>query len=178
MTFKSKNAFNPAVLPMEYFPRLANVPDGKHTKHYLIPGKIFVAAHPFVITSIVGSGLVLCLWDSSSGIGGANHFLLPEGPEDSESATRYANVANPALLKQMFDLGASAKHMEARIFGGSLPSVTFGGGGGHLGTRNVNAATHFLHSNGIPIVQEELGGVRGRKVVFQTDDGKAWSEGL
>jgi chemotaxis protein CheD len=170
--------FNPAVLPMEYLPRIAYVSDDKHTKHYLIPGKIFAAAQPFAISSIVGSGVAVCLWDSVNKIGGANHFMLPEGPENGENAARYANVANPALLRRMLDLGADRKSLEARIFGGSLPGISFGGEGERLGERNVNAANHFLRLNGIRVVQSEIGGTHGRKLVFQTDDGKAWWDEL
>jgi len=170
--------FNPAVLPMEYLPRIAYVSDDKHTKHYLIPGKVFAAAQPFAISSIVGSGVALCLWDSVNKIGGANHFMLPDGPENSENAARYANVANPLLLRKMFDLGSDRKSLEARIFGGSLPGISFGGEGERLGDRNVQAANHFLRLNGIRLVQSEVGGTHGRKLIFQTDDGKAWWEEL
>jgi chemotaxis protein CheD len=169
--------FNPAVLPMEYLPRNLGASDGKHARHYLIPGKIFAAAQPFAISTIVGSGVALCLWDSIHCIGGANHFMLPEGPEDNENATRYANVANPALLQRMLDLGAECKTLEARIFGGSLPAVTFGNAES-VGDRNVQAVTHFLNMNGIRLVQSEVGGIRGRKLVFHTDDGRAWSDQL
>jgi chemotaxis protein CheD len=179
MNFRPKAPqFNPAVLPMEYLPRIAYVSDDKHTKHYLIPGKIFAAAQPFAISSIVGSGVAVCLWDSVNKIGGANHFMLPEGPENSENAARYGNVANPALLQRMLDLGAERKGLEARIFGGSLPSISFGGEGERLGERNVQVATHFLRLNGIRVLQIEVGGTRGRKLVFHTDDGKAWWEEL
>ena len=171
-------SFNPAVLPMEYFPRIAHVSDDKHTKHYLIPGKIFATSQPFAISTIVGSGVVLCLWDSVNKIGGINHFMLPEGPENSETAARYANVANPALLQKMLDLGADRGSMEARIFGGSLPGISFGGEGEHLGDRNVEAANHFLEMNRIRVTRSEVGGTHGRKLVFHTDDGKAWSEEL
>jgi chemotaxis protein CheD len=177
MTSRPK-PFNPAVLPMEYMPRIAYVLDDKHTKHYLIPGKIFVAAQPFSITSIVGSGVALCLWDSVNKIGGANHFMLPEGPENGENAARYANVANPALLQRMLDLGADRNGLEARIFGGSLPGISFGGEGERLGERNVQAVNLFLRGHGIRVVQSEIGGTHGRKLVFQTDDGKAWWEQL
>jgi chemotaxis protein CheD len=179
MTFKPKTqSFNPAVLPMEYLPRVQDASDDKHTRHYLIPGKIFAAAQPFAISTIVGSGVALCLWDSEHKIGGANHFILPEGPEDGVNATRYANVANPTLLKRMLDLGAHLNSLEARIFGGSLPGVTFSTGGDCLGDRNVHAVTHFLRLNGIRLIQSEVGGTHGRKLVFQTDDGRAWSDQL
>ena len=176
MTFKRKaQVFNPAVLPMEYLPRILGTDDQKHTRHYLMPGKIFAAAQPFAISTIIGSGVALCLWDSARRIGGANHFMLPEGPEESENGTRYANIANAALLQRMLDLGASIKTLKARIFGGSLPGVTFSSGGDCVGERNVHAVRHFLKLNGIDILQSEVGGTRGRKLVFHTDDGEAWS---
>jgi chemotaxis protein CheD len=179
MNFKPKTpSFNPAMLPMEYLPRVPAPPDDKHARHYLIPGKVFAAAQPFAISTIVGSGVALCLWDSVQHIGGANHFMLPEGPENSENATRYANVANPALLQRMVDLGAERANLEARIFGGSIPGVTFSNGGECLGDRNVQVAIHFLKMNGIRLVQSEVGGTQGRKLVFHTDDGHAWSDQL
>jgi len=177
MSSKPKSqTFNPAVLPMEYLPRIPYAFDDKHARHYLIPGKIFVAAQPFAISTILGSGVALCLWDPDRGIGGANHVMLPEGPEESDNATRYANVANPALLKRMLGLGAEPNRLEAKIFGGSLPNVTFGNEKDHLGDRNVKAATHFLKMNGIRVAQKDVGGTRGRKLIFQTDDGRSWSE--
>ena len=172
------SSFNPAVLPMEYLPRVLDASDDKHARHYLIPGKIFAAAQPFAISTIVGSGVALCLWDSVHQIGGANHFILPEGPEDGANATRYANVANPALLKRMLDLGAQLNSLEARIFGGSLPGVTFSSASDCLGDRNVHAVTHFLKMNSIRLVQSVVGGTQGRKLVFHTDDGRAWSDQL
>ena len=170
--------FNPAVLPMEFRPRMAYVSDETHTKHYLIPGKIFVSTQPFAISTIVGSGVAVCLWDSVHRIGGANHFMLPEGPESGDNANRYGNMANPALLEKMLDLGAQRKNLEARIFGGSVSGIAFGGGCERLGERNVHAAEHFLRMNGIRVVQNEIGGTHGRKLVFHTDDGKAWAEEL
>ena len=178
-TKRKTESFNPAALPMEYLPRIPYAFDDKHTRHYLIPGRIFVAAQPFAISTIVGSSVALCLWDSSRGIGGANHFMLPDGPESSDNATRYANVANPALLQRMLGLGAEIKTMEAKIFGGSLTNVSFGSENEHhLGQRNVQAVTHFLNMSGIRLAHSEVGGTHGRKVIFHTDDGRVWSEQL
>lgn len=179
MTTKPKmQSFNPAVLPMEYLPRIPYASDDKHTRHYLIPGKLFAAAQPFAITTILGSGVALCLWDSERNIGGANHVMLAAGPDDGDNLTRYANVANPMLLQRMLSLGAEIKTLEAKIFGGSLPNVSFGNEKTHMGQQNVEAAKKFLESNGIRLVQDEVGGTRGRKLVFHTDDGRAWSEQL
>jgi chemotaxis protein CheD len=163
---------------MEFRPRIPHASDGSHTRHYLIPGKIFVAAQPFAISTIVGSGVVLCLWDSVHRIGGANHSMLPEGPDDGQNSTRYGSIANPALLQRMLELGADPKTLEAKIFGGSLPKLTFAHGKGHLGDRNVLIVTSFLNVKGIRLVGSDVGGIRGRKVIFQTDDGQTWAESL
>ncbi|MGO9088568.1 MAG: chemotaxis protein CheD [Candidatus Sulfotelmatobacter sp.] len=173
---RKTQSFNPAVLPVEYRPRIPYASDEKHARHYLIPGKVFAAAHAFAISTIVGSSVALCLWDSDRRIGGASHFMLPEGPE--ENATLYANVANPTLLQRMLALGAERKTLEARIFGGSQPTVTFGNRGDSVGDRNVQATISFLTTNGIRLIQSEVGGTHGRKVVFHTDDGRAWWEQL
>ncbi len=174
-THNSKLAILP-VLPMEYRPRVSYASDDKHARHYLIPGKIFAAAQPFAISTIVGSSVALCLWDSERRIGGASHFMLPDGPE--QNATRYANVANPTLLQRMLELGAERETLQARIFGGSQPTVTFGNSEDSLGDRNVQATISFLTSNGIRLIQSEVGGIHGRKLVFHTDDGSAWWEQL
>ena len=179
MTWKPKmQAFNPAVLPMEYRPRIPSASDEKHTRHYLIPGKLFAAAQPFAITTILGSGIALCLWDSALCIGGANHVMLAEGPEESDNATRYANVAHPALLQRLIDLGAEIKTIEAKVFGGSLPNCSFGNDKSHLGDLNLQATMDFLRKQKIRVVQTDVGGTRGRKLVFHTDDGRSWLEQL
>lgn len=179
MTSRPKTSqFNPAVLPMEFRPRMAFASDDAHTRHYLIPGKVFASNQPFAISTIVGSGVAVCLWDSVHKIGGANHFLLPEGPQEGENAARYGNIANPALLEKVLNLGGERNNLEAKIFGGSVSGISFGVDGERLGERNAQAAENFLRMNGIRIVHNEIGGTHGRKLVFQTDDGKAWSEQL
>src|SRR5258707_3629880 len=95
MNFKPKTqGFNPAVLPMEYLPRVLDASDDKHARHYLIPGKIFAAAQPFAISTIVDSGVALCLWDSEHRIGGANRFTVAQGPAGTVQATPSADVAD------------------------------------------------------------------------------------
>ena len=42
-----------------------------------------------------------------------------------------------------------------------------------LGERNVAAARRLLAAAGIAVVAEDVGGSRGRKLVFHTDDGVA-----
>ena len=165
-------------LPLEYFPRISSVSDARHGRHYLIPGQIFVSPQPFAVTTIVGSGCALCLWDPTTGIGGAGHFIFPEGPENDLDPGRYGNHAGKNLLQRLLDLGADPEKLQAKLYGGTHPKVTFGNTRECLGHRNVKLAIHFLQEKGIHLVESEVGGTQGRKLVFQTDDGQAWSQQL
>jgi len=45
-----------------------------------------------------------------------------------------------------------------------------------LGTQNVAAALDLMKDAGIPVIVQETGGIRGRKIIFNTDDGIVWCQ--
>jgi len=144
---------------------------------YLQGGHIHVSIEKCLITTIVASSVAVALWDADLGIGGMNHFMLPaEVGRDAKAATpRYATPAMSGLLRQMLDAGARLDSLRAKIFGGAcvidgpLDSDAFH----DLGRRNAEAARARLTAEGIPIVEEQLGGAHGRKVTFRSENG--WS---
>ena len=169
--------FNPAVLPTEYVSPAADISDDKHPKHYLIPGKVFVTREPAAISTIVGSGIAVCLWDSAAGIGGAANFLLPEDC-GAELNTKYGNHAARQLLDELVARSADASHIQAKIFGGSEPPTTFSSSSRTLGERNVQVALQFLDAERIRLIDQQTGGTNGRKIIFHTDDGRVWVQKL
>jgi len=170
--------FNPAVLPLEYMPKIADVVDSSHSKHYLIPGTVFVSSEKVAVSTIVGTGVALCLWDSAKRVGGINHFLQPSGASGYQNNTKYAEAANEVLLERMLASGAKLKDIQARVFGGSQPGIVFTSSVECLGDRNVQITLNFLKVQGIRLLEKEVGGTQGRKVVFQTDDGRVWAQQL
>ena len=130
------------------------------------------------ITTIVGSGVALCLWDSMNGIGGAVHFLLPTTPDNEPGDTRYGNDAGDLLLKLLLDLGVRRSNLQAKIFGGLQPAFRFANSRACVGSRNVGAALKFLAVKRIRLVSKEVGGDSSRRVIFHTDDGETWWESL
>ena len=169
--------FNPAVLPSEYISPAGDVVDDKYPRHYLIPGKLFSTKEATAISTIVGSSVSLCLWDSIAGIGGAANFLLPEDFEDDQN-TKFGNNASRQLLQQMIALGAEAGRIQAKIFGGSEPETTYSSSSETLGHRNVLSALRFLAAEGIRLVDQQTGGTNGRKIIFHTDNGSVWVQKL
>jgi chemotaxis receptor (MCP) glutamine deamidase CheD len=160
--------FNPAVLPAEFMKNY-EVADQKDTRHFLYPGQVFVTPDPITISTILGSCAAVCLWDSHNKAGGMNHYLLPDGASDGPNRLRYGNAANPELLKQVLGLGCQVKNLQAKIFGGSSAfSVDLTHS---LGRRNIDLAEEFLRSAGIPIVERDVSGKHGRRLIFQIADG-------
>jgi chemotaxis protein CheD len=139
--------------------------------HYLHPSRFFVASRPHSVTTILGSCVAVCLWDPARKVGGINHYLLPEGPGASERPARFGTHATGLLIKELLALGCNRRNLRAKIFGGACVLGTARQDASHLGLRNIDVARLVLKEEGIPIVVEDVGGDRGRKLMFQTDDG-------
>jgi chemotaxis protein CheD len=129
----------------------------------LIQGEHGVADHPdSVLATVLGSCIAACLRDPVAGIGGMNHFLLPEGSDTGPGAVKYGLHAMELLINSLIRAGASRTRLEAKLFGGSrmmrgLPDI---------GTANARFATEFLRREGIADLGGSLGGDRGRKIRY------------
>jgi chemotaxis protein CheD len=162
--------FNPAALAPGLLKDFAKPePESTLPRHFLYPGHIFVTKEATAISTILGSCAAVCLWDRRLKVGGINHYLFPEGPEDTPNRLRYGNLANPELLKQLLDLGCDVKDLQAKIFGGacafSVDPVLA------VGSKNVVLAEEFLRDAGIAIVAKDVSGKNGRRLTFNTGDG-------
>lgn len=148
---------------------------GARQRVYLLPGQFHASAEPCQISTILGSCVSVCLFDPTRLAGGMNHFLLPSSRKGEPESLRYADTATIALLEKLLALGCKLETLTAKIFGGS---ALFRGKDRYsesLGAKNVAAAMQLMQNAGISIAAQETGGDHGRKVVFDTDDGVAWS---
>jgi len=158
-------------------PGASNVPIlGERQRAYLLPGQLHASAEPCQIKTILGSCVAICLWDKRRGAGGMNHFLLPASREGQPASLRFADEATRALLEQLRALGCRPPNLRAKIFGGAALFQTRERYGASLGAKNVEAALRLMKEAGIPVIAQETGGSMGRKVIFNTDDGVAWSQ--
>ncbi len=155
-------------------------PDASRIKTvYLYPGDVYVADVPSQVTAILGSCMAVCLWEPRLRIGGVSHFMMPKATPGPSSSLRFGDVAIPALLSALERLGAKRQGLHARLFGGAsvngevAPEV-----GASLGQQNIDVARDLLAKSWIPVLAEDVGGTAGRKLSFQTHDGKAVIKGL
>lgn len=149
--------------------------DRSHRVH-VVQGEHYVDNDPeTVLTTILGSCIAACLWDSESRIGGMNHFLLPGDGVNTHDVTggtpssRYGVYAMEVLVNALLRRGARRERMQAKLFGGArmIRGLT------DIGDLNSNFAERFLQNEGIPIIGGSLRGTHGRRVQFWPVGGRA-----
>lgn len=127
---------------------------------------------PRLISTVVGSCVAVCLHDPRSGIGGMNHYLLPECPPGGRpEPLRYGREAIPLLIERLLDLGAGRGYLVAKLVGGAR-MLEGGVAGDGIPERNVQVARELLAEHYLPVVAEHVGGREGRRVRFRTDTGE------
>jgi len=153
-------------------------PAGSLQAAYLHAGHILVSRDPCRVTTVLGSCVAVGIWDPATGVGGLNHFLLPERLANGAVSPRFGNVAVGALIDGVVAAGGHRQRLQAKLFGGACVLRAFQKGGWHLGSKNVEVARRMLREEGLPIAAEDVEGTRGRKLIFQTHDGAAWVRSL
>lgn len=114
-----------------------------------------------VLTTVLGSCVSACIMDPEGGIGGLNHFLLPDaGPGGPD--IRYAAAAMEVLVNGLMRRGAVRGRLRAKLFGGARMMA----GLPDIGQRNADAARRFLADEGIPLIASDLCGTQARRIRF------------
>ena len=138
---------------------------------FLLPGQYYVSRQPTVITTLLGSCVAVCLFNRTAGIGGMNHFMLPDSPPGKASG-RYGDYAIRAIVEDMERNTGHLRGTEAMIFGGAAVIGTLNSKGPNIGDFNADLARRMLEYYNIPITKELIGGYQGLKIRFQTWDNR------
>ena len=134
-------------------------------KYNLEPGCIYASTDPTLVTTVVGTCVAVCLHDRRLKSGGMNHYLYPKASWGEKTTARYGNVAVLALIRLMLSQGSRLEDMEAQIFGGGSRGLN---DSSRVGRKNVKMAKRILKKKGIKVVSEDVGGIKGRRVLFHT----------
>ncbi|QCW82150.1 chemoreceptor glutamine deamidase CheD [Methylotuvimicrobium buryatense] len=143
----------------------------------LLPGEYYVTNENEMITTVLGSCIAACIRDSVLGIGGMNHFMLPETSTEQAknagysllgSATRYGNYAMEHLINTILASGGKRKNLEVKVFGGGkiIPSLS------DVGLRNIGFVLDYIDTEALNLLAQDLGDIYPRKVNFYPKTGK------
>jgi chemotaxis protein CheD len=148
--------------------------DGRfpHEIAAILPGEFFVSEDPMIVYTVLGSCISACIRDPVVGVGGMNHFMLPE-PKDAATdswgeSTRYGSFAMESLINEILKRGGAKSRLEVKLFGGGRIYE----GGADIGGRNAEWVLNFLKTEGLAPSKIDLGDVFPRKVYYFTDSGR------
>lgn len=140
----------------------------------LLPGEYYVTSEEIVLTTVLGSCVSACVRDSTAGIGGMNHFMLPDDADpdsrDSAAAMRYGSYAMNVLLNELFKGGAKRERLEAKVFGGGavLANMTML----NIGERNADFVLRYLQGERVRVAAQDLRGTLPRRINYFPSTGR------
>ncbi|MGV2288316.1 chemoreceptor glutamine deamidase CheD [Trinickia sp. YCB016] len=141
----------------------------------LLPNEFYTTGDDMVLVTVLGSCVAACIHDRTAGIGGMNHFMLPDdGTEPAQAASdsmRYGAYAMEVLINELIKMGGRRERFEAKVFGGA--AVLAGMTTINIGDRNSEFVRRYLGLEKIRIVAEDLQGQHPRKVAFMPYTGQA-----
>lgn len=175
---KSNESLNTAPQVLSGFEHINRYWD-KHALTFaakILPGEYYVTQHKEKIVTVLGSCVSACIRDKNTGVGGMNHFMLPEtsgdgswgGSNVNTAATRYGNYAMEHMINDIIKFGGKRGNLEVKVCGGGkiLKQMT------DIGNRNINFVRDYLHTEGYLITSEDLGDIYPRKVEYFPMSGK------
>ena len=137
-------------------------------KHYLYPSALFAEKKPYLVDTVLGSCVAVCLFDTRLKTGGINHFMLPLWNGNGLASPKFGNIATEKLIEKMLRNGSSSKDLIAKVFGGANQMNS----SMDIGSRNIEIAKEVLAHYGITIIAENVGGNVGRKLKYNTGTGQ------
>lgn len=143
----------------------------------ILPGQYYVSNNEEMIVTVLGSCVSACIRDRIFGIGGMNHFMLPnEGGgqamqarnQANDESARYGVFAMELLINEILKNGGHRQNLEVKITGGGRMLANMS----DIGRRNIDFVKKFLATEGLEVVAEDLGDIYPRKVCYFPVTGK------
>lgn len=173
----SKTSFSPPSL--SGFERINRYWDNEHEiiAAKILPGEYYVTKANELITTVLGSCVAACIRDKEAGIGGMNHFMLPQTSAEKlkqgneavlGNATRYGNFAMEHLINTILRNGGKRKNLELKVFGGGkiIPTLS------DIGLKNIEFILEYIDTEGLLLLSQDLGDIYPRKIVYFPHTGK------
>ncbi len=126
-----------------------------------------------VIVTVLGSCIAACIRDPLAGVGGMNHFMLPQSSDGewglASAHLRYGNFAMERLVNDILKRGGQRRRLEVKLFGGAA----IGGIDSSVGRRNTEFVVTYLRNEKLMIAAQKTGGTQPMRVHYFPVSGRA-----
>ena len=146
----------------------------------VMPGEYYITHEPSeMLVTVLGSCVSACIRDPYTGLGGMNHFMLPDGEKTvwsgANSALRYGNYAMEVLINEVMKGGCPKDELEIKLFGGATLKTSGKdneNNNNSVGSKNAQFVLEYLKKEGLHVDAQDLGGVTPRRIHFYPSLGK------
>lgn len=133
-----------------------------------------VESKPVELLTSVGSCVAICIHDPVHKCGGLAHIMLPKSTSLQEPLpSKYANTAVPALINGIRSITGKENRLTAKIAGGANMFANLSANSLDIGGKNARAVKAALEEHRIRLTGEDIGGLHGRRIIFNVASGLA-----
>jgi chemotaxis protein CheD len=139
----------------------------------VFPGEFYITKKSDeVLQTVLGSCVAACIRDPAKGIGGMNHFMLPQHKSGAWGgdlrSTRFGNFAMEKLINELIKGGCARERMEIKVFGGGNVTDTSNA----IGSDNAEFVLQYLAAEGLRCSAQDLGGTLPRRIHYYPANGR------
>jgi chemotaxis protein CheD len=148
--------------------------EGHSDSIYLKPGEVIVSRHPILVSTILGSCIAVTMFAPDKKIGAICHAMFPCNPL-GDGNVQYVDTAIYCVFDKMMEYSRKTD-LIVKLFGGARVLA----GGGYvedrlaIGEQNISQAKRTLADLGLAIANSDIGGLRGRKLLFSMMTGDVY----
>jgi chemotaxis protein CheD len=153
---------------------------------HLKPGELMFTQKPALVVTVLGSCITVTMFSARPHCAGICHAMLSKPLFRQSGAPipgrfRYLTEAIPFMAAHFRKLGISPHAVEVKMFGGGnvTPHTRAGERSQMLiGNANIQTARQLLEAESLTLKAANVGGVFGRKLIFNTQTGEVMHKHL
>lgn len=152
--------------------------------HYLKPGEIHLTSTPAMVTTILGSCLCVTMYHKYTRLAAICHAVMPSANslsrkyDDHRDIFQYVDSSVEWMVQQFEIKGIKRHDIEVKMFGGAemFTDGTAGSSPVSVGKKNIDVALRTIEMNRLKLTAWNIGGKKGRKVIFNTLTGEVFAK--
>lgn len=150
---------------------------------FLRPGEFFFGDSPALVTTVLGSCISVTMFAPRLGIGSICHGLLPtcKGRKHRQcdcgdrcpEGFRFVECSIWRMLEEFMRHGIDRGELQVKLFGGAEMFLTpdLQRRNRTVGRQNISVAMEVIEGEGLALLATDVGGCRGRKIIFNSATG-------
>ncbi|MEW6669071.1 MAG: chemotaxis protein CheD [Thermodesulfobacteriota bacterium] len=147
---------------------------------YLKPGEWFSGRERMIIRTVLGSCVAVTMFHRNTRLAAMCHALMPTCTENRgcssycRSSAKYVDCIVRRMMGLFFQRNIKAGDIQVKLFGGA-DSLSLRSGARNslsMGSRNFQQARRAIENEGLRLGTSDVGGDKGRKLVFDTYTGE------